>query len=183
MLGAHRPRKNLPLAVAAISLLRDRGAAVKLVVTGNIDPLFEGLIADSREFVKCAGVLPKARVFRLLKGAVGLVFPSLYEGFGFPMLEAMAAGCPVLALDTAINREIAGEGAWFLPPEPQAWGQAVARLLGNTSLVTEMREGGFGNLHRFSWDTTAARYAEAFSALGATRQERSPNEAVTAGCP
>jgi glycosyltransferase involved in cell wall biosynthesis len=165
MLGAHRPRKNLPLAVAAVSQLRERGMKLKLVVTGNIHPSFESMLASCREFVCCAGVLPKAAVFGLLQRAAGLVFPSLYEGFGLPMLEAMAAGCPVLSLDTPINREVAGEAAWFLPAEPRAWADALAQVFHTNSWREEMRQKGFNNLCRFSWDDTAAVYASVLAGL------------------
>lgn len=166
MLGAHRPRKNLPLAVAAVAQLRDRDNGVKLVVTGDVHPLFERLISSSREFVNRVGVLPKSSLFALLKRASALMFPSVYEGFGFPMLEAMAAGCPVLALDTPINREIAADAAWFLPPEPRSWSDALAQLLNTTSLGDEMRGRGLRNLRRFSWDNTAAVYADVYGDLG-----------------
>lgn len=167
MLGAHRPRKNLPLAIAAVSQLREVGSTLKLVVTGDVDQSFGQLISGSSEFVSCAGLLPRPNLFALLKGAVALMFPSLYEGFGFPMLEAMGAGCPVLALDTPINREIAGDAAWFLPPEPRAWSDALAQISSVSSLREELRGKGFSNLRRFSWARTAAVYADAFAGLGA----------------
>ncbi len=167
MLGAHRPRKNLPLAIAAVSHLRGGGSKMKLLVTGDVHESFNPLVSSSREFVRCAGLLPRPSLFALLKGAAALLFPSLYEGFGFPMLEAMAAGCPVLALDTPINREIAGDAAWFLPAEPRSWSDALAQLCNTTSLREEMQGRGFSNLRRFSWDKTAAVYAGAFAELGA----------------
>lgn len=167
MLGAHRPRKNLALAVAAVLQQRERGRDLKLVVTGDVHPSFQELISSSAEFVSCAGVLPKPKLFGLLRRAFGLVFPSVYEGFGFPMLEAMAAGCLVLALDTPINREIAGDAAQFLPPEPSSWSAALANLFNATSVREEMRGRGFSNLQRFSWDKTASVYRDAFVQLGA----------------
>ncbi len=166
MLGAHRPRKNLPLAVAAVSQLREGGSKLKLLVTGDVHPSFDQLVSGSREFVSCAGLLPRPSLFEVLKGAVALMFPSLYEGFGFPMLEAMAAGCPVLALDTPINREVAGDAAWFLPAEPRLWSDALVQLGNTNSLREEMRGRGFSNLRRFSWDKTAAVYADVFAELG-----------------
>jgi glycosyltransferase involved in cell wall biosynthesis len=166
MLGAHRPRKNLPLAVAAVWQLREGGSKLRLLITGDVHPSFDQLVSGSREFVSCAGVLPRPSLFTLLKGAVGLMFPSFYEGFGFPILEAMAAGCPVMALDTPINREIAGDAAWFLPAEPNSWSDALAQLCYTNSLREEMQGRGFSNLRRFSWDKTAAVYADAFADLG-----------------
>jgi glycosyltransferase involved in cell wall biosynthesis len=146
--------------------LREGGSKLRLLITGDVHPSFDQLVSSSREFVSCAGVLPRPSLFTLLKGAVGLMFPSFYEGFGFPMLEAMAAGCPVMALDTPINREIAGDAAWFLPAEPHSWSDALAQLCYTNSLREEMQGRGFGNLRRFSWDKTAAVYADAFAELG-----------------
>lgn len=167
MLGAHRPRKNLPLAAAAVSQLREGGSKLKLVITGDVHPSFDELVSGSREFVDCAGLLSRPNLCALLKAAVALLFPSVYEGFGFPMLEAMSAGCPVLALDTPINREIAGDAAQFLPAEPRSWSDALAQLGSTSSLREELRGRGFGNLQRFSWEKTAAVYAGAFAELGA----------------
>jgi glycosyltransferase involved in cell wall biosynthesis len=167
VLGAHRPRKNLALAIAAVSLLRERGCKLKLLVTGDVHPSFEKLVSGFGEFVSCVGVLPRPSLFALLRGAVGLMFPSFYEGFGFPMLEAMSVGCPVLALDTPINREIAGDAAWFLPPEAPSWSDALGNLYITPSMREEMRGRGFNNLCRFSWDSTSAVYADVFADLGA----------------
>jgi glycosyltransferase involved in cell wall biosynthesis len=166
MLGAHRPRKNLGLAVAAVALARERGSKLSLVVTGDVHRSFERLISESRKFVSCAGVLPKPDLFDLLKHASGLLFPSVYEGFGFPMLEAMAAGCPVLALDTPVNREVAGDAARLLPGDPDPWAAALEELISSRSAMQEMREKGRTNLQRFSWDDTARIYAEAFADMG-----------------
>jgi glycosyltransferase involved in cell wall biosynthesis len=167
MLGAHRPRKNLALAVAAVSQVRQGGSKLKLLVTGDVHPSFDELVSRSKEYVSCVGLLPRPSLVTLLEGATALMFPSLYEGFGFPMLEAMAAGCPVLALDTPINREIAGNAARFLPAEQRPWSDALAELQNTTSLREEMRGRGFSNLRRFSWDKTATVYAGVFAELGA----------------
>jgi glycosyltransferase involved in cell wall biosynthesis len=166
MLGAHRPRKNLGLAVAALARARERDGKLKLVVTGDVHGSFKNLVSESSEFVSCAGVLPKPDLFQLLKHASALMFPSLYEGFGFPMLEAMAAGCPVLALDTPVNREVANDAARLLPADPDRWAAALHELVSNNSAAQEMREGGFTNLRRFSWNSTAKIYAEAFADIG-----------------
>ena len=162
MLGCHRPRKNLDFALAVLSGLIDEGLEIQLLITGDVHHSFKRALRRCPDSVRELGVLPKADVFRLLRGAVALFFPSRYEGFGLPVLEAMSAGCPVLALDIPINREIAGEAAWLLPGELGAWKKACKRLITCASARAEMRERGFENLARFSWDTTAAIYGQIF---------------------
>lgn len=166
MLGCHMPRKNLPLALAAAEELRSSGATIPLFITGNIHPLFREEVEKSSLDVRSVGVLPKDDLFVLLRNAVALLFPSLYEGFGFPLLEAMAAGCPVLALDTPINREIAGNAAWLLENDPRLWAQAIRTLMSSPVAAAELRERGFENLKRFSWTKTAQIYGEIFKELG-----------------
>lgn len=166
MLGAHRPRKNLTLAVQAVTELHQRGTPLQLLVTGQVHAAFRTTSKRSNRQVRCVGVVPRTRISELLRGAVALAFPSEYEGFGFPMLEAMAADCPVLALDTPINREIAGKAAWLLPANAAQWADAMARLLSDTSIRKDFIQRGRQNLSRFSWKRTAEIYAEAFRRAG-----------------
>jgi glycosyltransferase involved in cell wall biosynthesis len=165
MLGAHAPRKNFLLAAAAVRRLAESGIRIRLLVTGNLDTSFEAAAHGLAGSLETCGVLTKEKVFALLRHAVALLFPSMYEGFGFPPLEAMAVGCPVLALDTPINREIGGEGAWYLPADPEAWSAAIIKLMGSASAASEMREKGLDNLRRFSWDKTASQYGQLFRQL------------------
>jgi len=167
MLGAHRPRKNLGLALNAVGRLRERGTKLSLVITGDVHPSLQNLVAASRDFVVQAGVLPRAQLDGFLRRASAVLFPSVYEGFGFPMLEAMAAGCPVLALDTLLNREIGGEAAWLLADDPEKWAAALHEIVHAPATANELREKGFGNLPRFSWDNTAKVYGDLFHHLGA----------------
>lgn len=165
MLGAHRPRKNLSLAIAAVAQARHYGRSLTLIVTGDIHPSFRDGIARASEFVKCAGTLPKEQMFNLLHGASALLFPSIYEGFGLPMLEAMSLGCPVLALDTPVNREVSGTAALLLPEDVKAWSEALGRIISEKNIAEEMKKRGFDNLRRFSWENTAKVYFDVFSDL------------------
>lgn len=162
MLGAHRPRKNLELAVAVTECLAEEAMPILLVITGNVHPSLRALVRRAGQKIVTAGVLPKDAVFGILRKATALVFPSRYEGFGFPILEAMAARCPVLALDTAINREIAGNAAILLPPHPRVWAEAIRRLVQHPPGREEWVRRGEENLNRFSWDKAAGAYAELF---------------------
>lgn len=165
MLGAHRPRKNLTLALGAVERAREIGIPVRLRVTGNVHPCFRGLIADSEDTAELTGVLSKGEVMELVQNALALLFPSLYEGFGFPILEAMAVRCPVVALDTPINREIAGIAARLLPPDVECWASAIRDLVENPSLREDLIGKGLENLRRFSWDAAASAYAHVFEGV------------------
>ncbi len=162
MLGAHHPRKNLRLAVLAVWRLQKSGVNVRLVLTGDVHNSFAPLLIEFSGTVVATGVLPRSDTFRLLRDAVALMFPSQYEGFGFPILEAMACGCPVLALDTPINREVGGEAAWLLQEDPFAWAEAIRHLLESPPLRQEISIKGSSNLARFSWETAATAYLEIF---------------------
>lgn len=163
MLGCHHPRKNLDLAVAAVSRLREDGIDIQLLVTGDVHPSFRRTLRSCREGVRALGALPKQTVFALLESAVCVLFPSRYEGFGLPLLEAMAAGCPVLALDIPINREIAGDAACLLPEDADRWAKACKQVLKVRGVREDMRGRGFENLSRFSWEKCAASYGEIFN--------------------
>ena len=107
MLGAHKRRKNLELAVAAVKQVR-ADKRVKLIVTGSVDGSYAEMVRASAPTVEVSGPLSRSELSALLAGATALLFPSRYEGFGLPIIEAMALGCPVLALDTPISREAGG---------------------------------------------------------------------------
>ncbi len=97
----------------------------------------------------------------LYEGAAFFLFPTLYEGFGLPILEAQAAAIPVITSNTASNAEIAGGGALIVDPEsPYEIGKAIKELLDDQKLRQELIAKGFENLKRFSWEETAGQTLE-----------------------
>ncbi|HID89832.1 MAG TPA: glycosyltransferase family 1 protein, partial [Anaerolineae bacterium] len=98
------------------------------------------------------GYIPEVDKPALLSGALALVFPSLYEGFGLPVLEAQACGCPVVCSTAASLPEVAGEGALLVDPlDVAGWARAMARVATDPDLRADLTERGFANLRRFSW--------------------------------
>lgn len=157
-LGTLQPRKNLARLVLAFSRLPTRAV---LALAGQKGWLADDLFALIRRLglerrVLCPGyVRPEDRA-PLLSGALAFVFPSLYEGFGLPVLEAQACGCPVICSNTSSLPEVAGDAALQVPPEDvAALADAMARLENDPDLRRELVERGFANLRRFSWERCA----------------------------
>ena len=91
------------------------------------------------------------------------MLPSLYEGFGFTSLEAMARGCPVVASDIPALREISGEGAMLVPPtDSGAWTEAIREVVTDDRVREDLRRRGSELVRRYSWDETARRVCAVF---------------------
>jgi glycosyltransferase involved in cell wall biosynthesis len=107
------------------------------------------------------GYLPDDDVPALLSGALGFVFPSLYEGFGMPLLEAMACGAPVLASDSSSLPEVAGDAALLVDPtNVAAIAAGLARLANDVALRADLRARGLARAAQFTWEQCAARTLE-----------------------
>jgi glycosyltransferase involved in cell wall biosynthesis len=101
----------------------------------------------------------------LYSGCIALVFPSLYEGFGIPVLEAMACGAPVITSNSTALPEAAGDAALLVNPEDtMAIAQAIRRMLDEPALRAALRARGFAHVKQFTWARTARATAEAYQA-------------------
>ncbi len=157
-LGTLQPRKNLVRLVDALAqALPHLPAQTQLVLAGRRGWLTDELFARVRQLglegrVLLPGYVPEQDKAALLSGALAFVFPSLYEGFGLPVLEAQACGCPVLCANTSSLPEAAGAGALTVDPlDTRALAEALARLAGDALLRAGLVERGHANLRRFSW--------------------------------
>jgi len=149
---------------------RQRRIAQRLILIGHPysseewSPLARDLV--ERRDVIWAGYLERRQVFSVLKRAEFLVFPSFYEGFGLPVLEAMAAGLPVVCSNAASLPEVAGNAAVFFDPFSVAdIGEKIVAAANDPSLRNELRERGVENLKRFSWEKTAAETVAVYDEL------------------
>jgi glycosyltransferase involved in cell wall biosynthesis len=165
--GTLEPRKNVTLLLEAFALLKPKLDAQLIIVGGRgwlDEPIFAtharlGL-GDAARFV---GTLGEEDLAVLYSHAGVFVLPTLYEGFGLPVVEAMACGAPVICSDAGPLPEVAGDAAVLLKPEdPAAWASAMLDVLTNASLAAEMRTRGFARAQSFSWERTARATREVY---------------------
>lgn len=163
-IGNLQPRKNLVTLIRAYrALVRQRpSVAERLVVVGQPWLRADALAGEAADLVGegrvvFTGYLPDEDVVGLLREATAFVYPSVYEGFGLPAVEAMAAGAPTLVGDIPVMREIAGDAAVRVPPaDVAAWADALERVIGDPELRSELRRRGIERSAAFRWDRTAA---------------------------
>ena len=159
-LSAKRPHKNLARLLRAVAALEPAGRPV-LVVPGYPTPHESELRDLARELriaelVRMPPWLPTADLEGLYRAAACVVFPSLYEGFGLPVLEAMARGVPVACANRSALPEVAGDAALVFDPEDtEAIRSAMERLLTDAGLADRLREAGRERAGQFTWERTA----------------------------
>ncbi len=170
--GTIQPRKNLERLVAAFSQLKHRfGAAsakLSLVLAGKQGWLADDIYAAPQEYnvadsVKFLGRVPDKDLPLLYQQAECLAFPSLFEGFGLPVLEAMAAGTPVVTSNVSSLPEVGGDAAFYVEPRDiESIATGLGEVLLNTDLRKSLVERGLRRVHEFSWENTARRLIEVF---------------------
>ncbi|WP_352429513.1 glycosyltransferase family 1 protein [Thermoflexus sp.] len=173
--GTIEPRKNLPTLFAAYRALLARWPDLGLVIAGKIGWRTEGTFRALRALglegrVRFLGYVPEADLPALYSAAALFAFPSLYEGFGLPPLEAMACGTPVVVADAAALPEIVGEAGLRVPPQaPEAWAAALEAVLSDGALQARLRDAGLRRATRFRWSEaarqTAAVYEQVLSSV------------------
>jgi glycosyltransferase involved in cell wall biosynthesis len=162
--GTAERRKNLPALVAAFGLAAPELDGAALVLAGApgddtpaVDASLAALPPDAREDVVVPGAIDAATKSWLLHHASAVAYPSLDEGFGFPILEAQAAGRPVIATRAGSIPEVAGDGAELVPlGDPEALARALVRVLSDDDRRRALVAAGSANVARFSWTATAA---------------------------
>ncbi|MHC4135800.1 MAG: glycosyltransferase family 4 protein [Planctomycetota bacterium] len=163
--GTLEPRKNYPRLIRAF--LRARLDA-ELRIVGRDGWLFQDVYAAAagHESIRILGHVPEEKLRRLLAGADAVLYPSLMEGFGLPILEGLAAGKPVLTSDRDPMREVAGGAALLVDPtDEDALCDALVRVCGDTHLREELVRRGPERARQFTWDRCAAATRRAYEAV------------------
>jgi glycosyltransferase involved in cell wall biosynthesis len=158
--GTLEPRKNVPVLLEAFAMVRQH-VDVQLLLVGARgwldEPIFEtharlGL-RDSAQFL---GPVDQEALAALYSRAAAFVLPSLYEGFGLPILEAMACGAPVICSSAGPLPEVSGEAAVLVAPEdPLPWARAILQVLTDGQTADALRQKGFARAATFSWHRAA----------------------------
>jgi glycosyltransferase involved in cell wall biosynthesis len=177
--GNLEPRKNLSRLIEAFGLLRARagwGAAgappPQLVLAGTRGWLYNGIFADVATRggvadIVFTGYVPAADLPALYAGAACFVFPSLYEGFGLPVLEAMASGAPVVASRVGAIPEVAGDAALLVDARrPQELAEAIATVLTDRTLRDRLVIRGRARARQFTWETVARQTLAVYEDVG-----------------
>lgn len=157
-------RKNLRVLVSAFARLRREHGPIRLVMVGKIpsgrDPVFADVLQAIETLglskdVILAGFVPNEHLSLLYNGAAAFVFPSLYEGFGLPVLEAMACGTPVIAYNRSSIPEVVGDTGILVDElDTNTLADAVHGVLSNPDLAQSKREQGLVRAKEFTWDKT-----------------------------
>ena len=164
--GSERPRKNLKRLVEALSLVRQKHPELTLLKVGEVgrDSTFAHTWREATKELKVptafAGKVSEESLARLYRGATMLVFPSLMEGFGMPLTEAMACGCPVVVSDTPVSREIVGNAGWYVDPlSSEDIASGIEAMLERCEEFIPL---GLERAKLFSWDAAAKKTQEVY---------------------
>ena len=163
--GSVEPRKNLITLIQAMRILRNRRQLRhQLVVAGGSGWNNSNIYASVAEVglgeheVKFVGRVPDEDLPLIYSGAAMFVFPSLYEGFGIPLLEAMACGTPVIASNTSSVPEVVANAAILVSPSrPEEFADAIAQVAGDGALGRSLSERGLKRAGQFTWEAAASK--------------------------
>jgi alpha-1,3-rhamnosyl/mannosyltransferase len=169
--GSNKPHKNLVRLVRAwqIANVKYQMSNVKLVIAGHWDNWHAEVkrLVEEQNMQDCVvftGPVNEADLPALYSGATLFVFPSLYEGFGLPVIEAMACGTPVVCSNTSSLPEAAGDAALLIDPlDVNALAETIGRVLASQELRQYLREKGLAQAARFSWQQTAQQTLIAYN--------------------
>jgi glycosyltransferase involved in cell wall biosynthesis len=169
------PQKNLVRVVEAFKILRDRGCQAQLLMAGAFGKDHQLILQRIRELglgphTLVPGYVDDRDLPYLYSAARAFCFPSLYEGFGLPVLEAMACGCPIVTSNVSSMPEVAGDaGAQVDPYDPQAIADALDELLTNDEVRRQRIRQGLEQARRFSWESAGRQLLDVINSFNGVR--------------
>jgi glycosyltransferase involved in cell wall biosynthesis len=164
--GTLEPRKNLSTLIQALAMAKTKLPLMLVgwLGWGGSEWLQEIQAHGLQERVILAGYVDEASLVSLYNGASVFVYPSFYEGFGLPVLEAMACGCPVICSNVSSLPEVAGDAALLIDPQsPEELSQALDKVLTDSEVRQQMVMRGLKRATEFTWHKTAAKTLDVFA--------------------
>ncbi|MDW8053716.1 MAG: glycosyltransferase family 1 protein [Anaerolineae bacterium] len=165
-IGHCATRKNIEGLLRALALLKHRGIDARLLQVGGT------FSSAQRNLITSEGIsgaitqityIPNTELPSLYAAADLFVFPSLYEGFGIPLIEAMACGTPIVCSDCELFREVCGDAALFADPRnPQSIANAIVKVILDRALAEHLRQRGLERVKRFTWEQAARETYEVY---------------------
>ncbi|MFZ1747702.1 MAG: glycosyltransferase family 1 protein [Nitrospirales bacterium] len=159
--GGAEPRKNHTAFFKAFARSPHLAKSLSLVAIGEVQSRGASLMVTARDLgimdsVCCPGYVSSEDLRLLYSHAEAFVFPSSYEGFGIPLLDAMACGAPIITGTGSALPEVAGEAALYVDPhDPDQLGREVERLVSDREIQTQLRNKGFDRVKQFTWERAA----------------------------
>lgn len=184
--GNLQPRKNLETLIRAFDRLLERRPDLpeRLVLVGKEVFAAASVHAEAARLrdagrIVFTGYVPDGDLVGLMQGASAFAYPSVYEGFGLPPLEAMAAGVPAILSDIPVTREIHGDGALRVPPmDVDAWSDGLERILTDPALRARLTDAGRARAARYTWTEAADRVVAALERASAARDRSRPRTGI-----
>jgi glycosyltransferase involved in cell wall biosynthesis len=167
--GTIQPRKNYTRVIRALKILREHGYDLCLVIAGGKGWLEDEMYQTIREtamgdYVHLIGFADETDLPALYSGAVCVPFPSLYEGFGFPVLESMACGTPVVTSNVSSLPEVAGDAALLVNPlDVEEIAHAIQRILDDSELRQTLIQRGLEQVKYFTWEQSARNLKQIYT--------------------
>lgn len=166
--GSGHPLKNLKKTLDAFCLIKDRTKRTLVIAGLKWSDLQRPGLRDTierigRDRIKPVGSCSAIQMAELYGDALLLIFPSLYESFGFPAVEAMASGCPVIASDIPALREVCADAAVYADPKnAEGFADAILRLTEDAALHQHLKTAGLKRAERFTWERAASEHVRVF---------------------
>ncbi|NNN18342.1 MAG: glycosyltransferase family 4 protein [Acidimicrobiaceae bacterium] len=171
-IGTIEPRKNLENLVKAFEIVAENYPEIRLWLVGQegwkSESVFKSIVSSKySERIRLVGYLPEPELLNLLSHAACVAYPSLAEGFGFPVLEAMASGVPIVTSSGSVMEEVTNGSAWLCDPlDPHSISEKIVKAISGSEDSKSKVAKGIARSEKFNWAESTRRHLEIYSAFG-----------------